>query len=292
MSHLDSVNRKISKVSAISAAPPDGSDLSFAHSILCQVGLPRSKFIGDQFYRRVGKAWIRVEAGALDLGNNEPTMQCVPYGVLPRLILGWLSTYAIRNKTREIPLFGSAAEFMERVLQRSASGGQTGTYRSLRQQMHALAACRMQIGFKGQTFNGQAVEQFETWLPSRDGQRALWPAVLYLSPTFYAELIEHGVPLDNRAISLLKGSSLALDLYFWLGYRLPKIETGLPLTWRNLRDQFGQEYQGKNAAKDFKRAFKHTLNTVKLAYPQSSVEVTEGGVIMLKSDPPVPFKLS
>ncbi|MDM8987361.1 hypothetical protein QU783_25970 [Escherichia coli] len=34
--------------------PPKGNDLAFTHSILCQVGLPRSKPEGREFMRRSG----------------------------------------------------------------------------------------------------------------------------------------------------------------------------------------------------------------------------------------------
>ncbi len=52
----------------IMSTPPDGEDMAFTHSVLCQVGLPRSKFDGREFMRQSGAAWINVQAGWLVTG--------------------------------------------------------------------------------------------------------------------------------------------------------------------------------------------------------------------------------
>ncbi|MCV4677748.1 replication protein RepA, partial [Escherichia coli] len=81
---------------------------------------------------------------------------------------------------------------------------------------------------------------FDAWLRNEDsGQQSLWPGLLVLSDGYFKGLLESAVPLDNRALSALKGSALALDIYAWLAHRLHRIE-GRPvlLYWANLRDQF------------------------------------------------------
>lgn len=140
----------------IANEPPDGEDMAFSHAILCQVGLPRAQIAEREFMRRSGDAWLSVQAGYLDEGNG-PVAQPVPYGVMPRLALAWVSTYAKRHKTREVPIGDSAAQFLRLV----GMDTQGARYKTLRTQMHALAACRLQLGFKGRTFNGQPVEQFD-----------------------------------------------------------------------------------------------------------------------------------
>ncbi|MEW3423878.1 replication protein RepA, partial [Pseudomonas aeruginosa] len=71
-------------------------------------------------------------------------LQPIPYGVMPRLGLAWVSTFAVRNKEREIPIGDSAAEFL-RLMGMESDGRR---YTTLRKQMHALAAARLQLGFK------------------------------------------------------------------------------------------------------------------------------------------------
>ena len=119
----------------IAGQPPSGEDMAFTHSIFCQVGLPRSKVDGLQFLRHSGNAWMSVQAGLLDEGQG-PVQQMVPYGPMPRLALAWVSTYAMRNKTREIPIGKSAAEFL-RLVGMESEGRR---YATLREQMHACCS--------------------------------------------------------------------------------------------------------------------------------------------------------
>ena len=271
----------------IMSTPPDGEDMAFTHSVLCQVGLPRSKFDGREFMRQSGAAWINVQAGWLDEGKG-PVQQPVPYGAMPRLALAWVSAYAKRHDTREIPLGDSAAEFL-RLMGMDSQGAR---YATLRKQMHALAACRLQLGFKGRTFNGQPVEQFDAWLStSTADQRAFWPGVMVLSDSYFNSLKESAVPLDNRALHALKGSALALDVYAWLAHRLHRIE-GRPvvLHWKSLREQFAQEYAGKDPDKNFKKEFLPVLRDVQVVYPQARVKQVTGGLMLMASPPPIPKK--
>lgn len=261
--------------------------MAFSHAVFCQVGLPRAKVDGREFMRVSGKAWISVQAGYLDEGEG-PVEQPIPYGALPRLALAHVSTHAVRHKTREIPIGASAAQFLD-LMGMDHDGRR---YASLRRQMHALAACHLQIGYNGKTFNGQAVEQFDAWLKNNDTrQRALWPGRMVLSDHFYNSLAEGAVPLDRRALHALKGSALALDIYTWLAQRLHRIEgRGVTLHWKPLREQFAQEYIGKDANKDFKKEFLTALRKVQAVYPKSRVKPVTGGLLLLGSPPPVPYK--
>jgi hypothetical protein len=124
----------------IYSTPPDGDDWAFMHSVFCQVGLPRAKVEEREFMRQSGAAWVNVQGGWLDEGNG-PVQQPIPYGALPRLALAHVSTYAVRNKTREIPIGDSAAEFLRLM----GMDDQGARYVNLRKQMHALAACRLPL---------------------------------------------------------------------------------------------------------------------------------------------------
>jgi hypothetical protein len=271
----------------ISTIAPAGEDMAFTHAVLCQVGLPRAKVEGREFMRRSGAAWVNVQAGYLDEGNG-PVLQPVPYGVMPRLSLAWVSTFAVRNKEREIPLGETAAEFL-RLMGMESDGRR---YATLRTQMHALAAARLQLGFKGRTYNGQPVQQFDAWVSNKDSQlRALWPGTMVLSEDYYSSLMESAVPLDERALHALKGSALALDVYAWLAHRLHRIEgRGVTLHWKSIREQFAQEYQGKDPDKDFKKEFLPVLKKVLAVYPQARVKAVTGGVLLLGSAPPIGLK--
>lgn len=73
-----------------------------------------------------------------------------------------------------------------------------------------LTACRLQLGFKGRSFNGQPVEQFDVWQKDdQSGQLSLWPGVMTLSEGYFNGLTDSAVPLDNRApfLALLRYAS-------------------------------------------------------------------------------------
>lgn len=272
----------------IATHEPTTRDIITFPSIMTQVSLPRSHYDGLEFRRINGEAWINLQAGILDEGSG-PIQQPLPYGPIPRLALAWISSYAKRNNTREIYMGSSAAEFLS-IIGMESDGRR---YSMLRRQMHALAACRMQFGFRGRTFSGQPIEQFDAWLPKNNNKRrSLWPGVMTLSEHYYEQLMNSAVPLDNRALLALKGSALALDVYSWLAHRLHRIEgRGVLLYWKPLREQFGQEYKGRDPSKEFKRSFVRMLNKVKVVYPQANVKQVKGGLLLLTSPPPVPPKV-
>jgi hypothetical protein len=279
----------------IESDPPSGDEMNFMHSIMCQVGLPRSKVAGDRFERSCGNAALLVKAGELWDGKQF-VQQEIPYGAMPRLILAYMNTYAITKRTPVIPIGNSAREFLK-LLGKDSSGGPRGTLTTFRKQIQALAACHMVLGFNAngmaQTFNGRPIDRFEAWLSNGDsGQQTLWPGVITYSDTYYNTLIEHAVPIDVRAYYALKGSSLAMDIYIWLAERLYRLGAKpLRLNWKNLRDQFGQEYKGKEADKDFKKKFTKALNSVKVVYPTAKVQIVEFGLQLAASPPPIPPKL-
>ncbi len=280
-------DRLLSAGLEIATIPPTGNDMAFTHAVLCQVGLPRSKVKSREFRRQSGDMWINVQAGWLDEGHG-PVPQPVPYGAMPRLALAIISTLAKRHKTREISIGDSAAQFLKLM----GMDDQKNRYLKLREQMHALAACRLQIGYRGRTFSGQPVDQFDAWIGNTDTrQKALWPGVIVLSEHYYNELVDHGVPLDKRALVALKGSALALDVYTWLAHRLYRIE-GRPVTlyWKPLRLQFAQECQSKDADRDFKKAFLPALQQALAVYPEAKVKLVKGGLLLMASPPPIPHR--
>lgn len=100
----------------------------------------------------------------------------------------------------------------------------------------------MEAGGREITVNTAPIGRFEAWVRHDGESLGRWPGSMTLSAEFFATLLEHAVPLDGRAIEALQGSALALDVYAWLAHRLCRVRRigGVKLSWRNLRDQFGQ----------------------------------------------------
>lgn len=281
------VTRLMDAAAAIQEDPPD--EVDFLHSILCEVGIPRSRTERRTFERNNDFMSIRLEAGALYL-EGEWVEQPLPYGTKPRLVMIHVSTEAVRTRDRAVAVGRSMSEFLRR-LGLGDSGGRKGPLTLFKTQMQALAACRMQLGFHRQgrsttITNAQPIEKSEAWVSREDGKRIIWPGTLELSEKFFNSLQEHAVPLDYRAVASLSHSSLALDVYTYLAHRLCRIGTpkGLKLTWRKLQQQFGQEFSDP---KNFKHSFIIALKQALAVYPTARVEPIESGLLLKPSPPPV-----
>jgi hypothetical protein len=278
--------RLLAAGSSIALDPPDRAD--FLHTVMCQVGLPRRRTEARTFERHSGHVSVLLEAGKLWNGSQWID-QPLPYGTTPRLVMVHVSSEAIRTRSRSIEVGDSMRHFLT-MLGLQTSGGKRGGYTVFKRQMEALAACRLTLGMQAQgrvvTVDAKPIKRFEAWLQHDGTQHTLWPGVLELSPDFFDTLTHHAVPLDYRALSALKHSALALDVYTWLAHRLCRVKKpgGEMLSWQNLREQFGQEYA---SSKNFKREFRDILRQVLVVYPDARIEETAGGVILHQSHPPL-----
>lgn len=277
----------------IEAEKPGTNDLTFMHSIMCQIGLPRSKVDGLEFERTCGGAGLYIRAGKLWDGSKF-IQQPIPYGPMPRLIMAYLNTQALRCKSPEIEVGNSASAFLKQ-LGKDVTGGKTGSYTNFRKQIMALSACSVTLGFStgntAITYAGKPIQRFEAWIGCNDDQGTFWPGVITFSQEYYQTLTNHAVPLDLRAFNALTGSALAMDIYAMLADRLHRI-SGRPLVlnWQNLREQFGQEYSGPEADKNFKKTFLPALQKVLAVYPQAKVKQVTGGILMMPSPPVLPYR--
>jgi hypothetical protein len=284
---LKPISRRLIDASdTIRSQPPHRLD--FLHTVMCQVGMPRKATDSRVFERSNGPFSILLEAGKLWDGQHWRP-QPLPYGTTPRLVMVHLSSEAIRTQNRRVELGDSMRQFLQ-TLGIQTNGGPRGGYTSLKRQMEALAACRLTVGMHAHgrvvTVDAKPIRRFEAWIQNDGPQRTLWPGLLELSPEFFDTLTQHAVPLDYRALSALKHSALALDVYTWLAHRLCRIREpkGVILSWSNLHDQFGQEYR---LVKDFKKAFRHVLRQVWLVYPTARIEDWAHGIILKSSPPPI-----
>jgi hypothetical protein len=284
LSKLD--QRLVDAGSHIRQEAPDRAD--FLHTVMCQVGLPRRRTEARSFERHSGHISILLEAGKLFDGREFVEMP-LPYGTTPRLVMVHISSEAIRTQNRTIEIGDSMRQFLL-ALGMPTSGGERGGYTVFKRQMEALAACKLTLGMHAEgrvvTVDAKPIKRFEAWLHQDGMQRTLWPGVIELSQDFYDTLTHHAVPLDYRALSALRHSSLALDIYTWLAHRLCRVAKadGVKLSWENLREQFGQEY---STSKNFKHEFRDVLKQVCVVYPDARIEETAGGLILYPSRPPL-----
>jgi hypothetical protein len=77
---------------------------------------------------------------------------------------------------------------------------------------------------------------------------------------------------------------MALDLYCWLAYRLHVLPGDRAVNWSALKGQFGT---GFSRMDHFRPTFKANLDLALAVYPDAQVDVTERGVTLQPSRPPV-----
>jgi hypothetical protein len=269
--------------------------VGYLHTVLCQIGLPRSPIKERVWTRANGGVGLRVAAGAI-FDNASWVDQPMPQGPYARLVLADISTHAVRYKTRFVPMEDSVSAYMRQRLQVTVSGGKKGTYTAFKREAQALAAAEMSLslpladGGRLQT-KAPPIETFKAWMVDDGPQQALWPCELVLDEKFYESLRRHATPIDMRAYRSLGDSCLAMDIYAWLANRLHRMKAPQDLYWSSLAAQFG----GYADVKDFRKNFLMRLKEAKAVYPEANVEEVKGrrgevgGKLVLKpSKPPVP----
>jgi hypothetical protein len=172
----------------------------------------------------------------------------------------------------------------------TTSGGARGSYAPVREQALRIARCEFTMRFErsakeARLADQRLVDSMDLWQaegPIR-GRRE-WVRYVRLSDAFFAHLMEHSVPLSEDAIARLKHSSLALDLYVWLTYRLHTLRRETTVPWHVLAHHFGSESGHRQLA--FR--LKEVLKDVAAVYPEAGVEASSRGLILRPSQPSVP----
>ena len=128
------------------------------------------------------------------------------------------------------------------------------------------------------------------WNPKRPDERTLWESKIELGEKFFQEIISHPVPLNLNTLKALKRSSLGLDLYLWLAYRMFALRAPLRLTWKQLYSQFGVHPSKSNdrvTVDNFRRDCLRELKKIQLAWPELNYSTAPGVLILLPSTPEI-----
>ena len=263
-------------------------DMGFMARLLALCSLPRTN-PGDRLqYKRINGPYklIMFSSGETKL----------PFGNIPRLLLAWVCTEAVRTQSRKLILGTSLAEFMRKLDISSDSGGSRGERTRLRNQMDRLFSASVSL-----IYEDEHSKQFVTspiadrgefwWDPKRPAEPMLWESKIELGEKFFQEIIRHPVPLDMNTLKALKRSSLGLDLYLWVAYRTFALKRPLRLSWPQLYRQFGvdpAQAGDKNTVNNFRTKCLRELKKIKLAWPGLNYATAKGVLVLSPSKPSVP----
>ena len=196
--------------------------------LLALCSLPRTNQ-GDrlQYIRRNGPLTLVMTAGFKTR---------LPYGTLPRLLLAWECTEAVRTQSRDLILGDSLAAFMRKLEIYNDGGAVRGR---VQDQMRRLFNSHVQLVLRRcprpseRVFAGgrsdRALVEPETARRSHAVGKfdQAWGRI-------FNEVIRNPVPLDLHILHAVKRSPLGLDLYLWLTYRTFNLKRPLRLWWSQL----------------------------------------------------------
>lgn len=206
----------------------------------------------------------------------------IPYGSIPRVILAWICSEAVKTKERTLSLGHSQSDFLERLSLHN-NGRDIARFRE-----QALRLFKSVISVEysderdgdlsARLLISEASHVF--WHPKASEQRGLWESSLELSEGFFREIMAAPVPIDMRVFHALSKSPLAMDVYTWLTYRMFVLRrSGRPsafVPWAGLRAQFGAGYPDTDQGlRDFKKRFRLRLKEVLLFYPAAQGHIQE-----------------
>ena len=279
------------QVDQLVTARESDPDLGFVARLMALCSLPRTNPGNRLQYERVnGPYTLYMIAG----GGNR-----LPYGNLPRLLLAWVCTEAVRTQRRELILGRSLSEFMRKLgVISSDSGGTWGIRTRLRNQMDRLFSAHVQLVHEheqGKRFVSSAIaDRGEFWWdPKRPDEPVLWDSKIRVGEDFFNEILRHPVPLDMNILKAIKRSSLGLDLYMWLTYRTFTLKKPVQLRWRNLYRQFGvnpAQSSSKRTVDYFRTKCLRELKKLKEAWPELNYGIARGVLLLAPSKPSVPPK--
>lgn len=256
--------------------------LGYMARALVQATIPHARVVGNEFIRSNGAYSITILA---------PSKFGLPYGSVPRLLLAWVTTEAVRTKSPELELGPTLSSFM-RQLDLMPTGGRWGTIPRLKKQMESLFNSDISITYSGRDRGAGmgmrvAKEYLVWWDHKHPHQSTLWMSTVTLSRDFFDEITDRPVPVSMKALKYLKRSPFALDIYTWLTYRNSYMRQPTRIPWDSLQLQFGAGYPfAPEGRRNFKKNFLRSLIKVSSIYPEAGKLREESGCLLLTPGKP------
>ena len=275
------------QVNQLVTAREEDPDLGFMARLMALCSLPRTNPGNRLQYKRVNGPYKLVMIAGAD---NK-----LPYGNLPRLLIAWVCTEAVRTQSRELILGSSLSEFMGKLGMDCVGGART----RLRNQMRRVFNAHVQLVYEDKlgeaSVSSSVADRTEFWWnPKRPDEPMLWESTIYLGEAFFNEIIRHPVPIDMNTLKALKRCALGLDLYLWLTYRTFALRAPQRLTWRQLYRQFDAnpaKVPDKRAVQNFRIKVLRELVKIKLAWTGLNYATEPGVLLLLPSTPAIPPSL-
>ena len=274
---------RLDQIGRLIGAGEVDSEIGYMGRLLALCSLPRTNPGQRLQYKRVnGPYKLIIIAG----GDNK-----LPFGHIPRLLLGWVCTEAVRTQSRDLLLGKTLSDFM-RVVGIDPAGA---SFARVRNQMKRLFRCQISLiytdGRGDSCVSSIIADRSEFWWAERSpDDPKLWNSSIRLGEEFFNEIIAHPIPLDMNILKALSRCSLGLDLYQWLNYRTFRLNRQVQISWNQLYQQFGEDpsnaRRGRSVVGDWrKKAIRH-LKRIKVGWPGLDYTTPKGALVLLPTTTP------
>ena len=279
---------RFDQVDRLARAALSSPDRGFMARLVMLCSLPRTNPGRRLQYKRVNGPYTLIMTAVGKTG--------LPFGNLPRLLLAWVSTEAVRTQSRELFLGTSLSEFMRKLDLVPVGGGSRGERTRVHNHIKRLFNAHIQLVYEDRqvsaSVNSPLASRTEFWWdPRQPHERALWESRIELGEKFFQEIVRHPVPLDMNILRALRRSPLGLDLYLWLTYRTFSLKRPLRLSWARLYRQFGLDpaMAGDKRTVDYFRSdCLRELTKIRVAWPDLNYSTGKGVLVLWPSEPAVP----
>lgn len=285
--------------------------LGFMPGAMLQATLPYREPPKDMqvWFKSNGRVSLLIQPGyvvhnkrMLEAGGRTHTEQVsktlgFPYGSIPRLILAYVATEAVRHNSAEVQLGRNLTSFMSDIGLVHSTGGKSGSITRLKDQTARLFGATIVLQRVNESREDLSLNQQPIQITKRT---AIWDADagkpldpfgsrITLSDDFFKECRNYPVPVDFRCLKELKNSALCLDIYSWLTWRYSFLRSPREIPWGVLRHQFGTQAASE---RKFREVFKAALKNVLKVYPEARLDVRTSGLVLLPSPTSVSRKLA
>ena len=283
---------RLQQVTELARLGEGGSqDMGFMARMLTLCSLPRTD-PGDrmQYKRQNGPYKLIMIAG----GDNK-----LPYGNLPRLLLAWLCTEAVRTQEKKLVLGQSLSAFMQQLGIKGDSGGSRGDRTRLKNQIDRLFNCHIDMIYetregKASTGGRIAPKTMLWWDYKQPDQDTLWTSWVEIGDELFQEIISHPMPIDMGILKTLRRSSLGLDLYMWLSYKTFTLysqgKKPERLSWDQLYRQFGSDPAqagDQRTVQNFRMDALREIAKLRLCWPTLDVRAVSGALEVRPCQPSI-----
>lgn len=271
---------------AIELDESSGHRLQFAARLWAQLSLPyKNPGPEPEWVRRNGQLTLRMTPGVI-VGRDGSRSPGYPYGVIPRYLMTWMTTEAVRTRCPTLELGDSLSGFLRQL---GLNPGGASSAR-LHDQLRLLTTSTVHIedlrdegsrwAVSGENVN--VVSNYKLWFSKKDpqGQAPLIGSTITLSREFFDSILEAPVPLNPLILKALAGSPMRLDLYTWLSYRMSYLRKPSVVSWRQLSGQFGADYA---VPRQFKAALERNLREVRVLCPGLNLAILPSGLRLMPS---------